>query len=466
MKSRSALAMYAVLTVAWLGMALLLWSSAATAGSPAKDARMAPPTKEPSSALRDVIEAQRGVTSKGTTTGFFDFRPTLVTTPTEPTLQEILDSLGYSINVATDETGLQTFPVTPGATYLARVLARYAGSSNNPFGWYIANLPESRAQIFSGGDGSGTIRSFSIPVDVTSISYYIYHGDSGNYWYTESNFNGDGEDHAWVFATQTAGQYIIAWEDFPDLGDRDFQDVVVLIAPEGSDIIPPIVDIGNQNPDVHEIQCSKTTIACCGTTVAFGTATDNVGVTRVVVNYGGTGWRDCNYDASIHVFVCPDYLGPGGLGLCAGCGGESLQDIVVWAYDAASNYGADQYRQIVTCKAYAVTLASYTATAHDGYVLIEWRTVSEINTEGFNLWCSQTEDGQYVKLNATLIPAQGSPTIGASYSYVDDTVANGATYYYKLEDVDTYGNSTFHGPMSARPARIFRIYLPLIFKQR
>ena len=56
--------------------------------------------------------------------------------------------------------------------------------------------------------------------------------------------------------------------------------------------------------------------------------------------------------------------------------------------------------------------------------------------------------------------------IGASYSYIDDTVANGITYYYKLEDVDIYGTSTFHGPVSATPARVFRTFLPLVVKGR
>ena len=35
-----------------------------------------------------------------------------------------------------------------------------------------------------------------------------------------------------------------------------------------------------------------------------------------------------------------------------------------------------------------------------------------------------------------LIPAQGNPDTGASYVYVDSDVVKGATYFYKLEDVD------------------------------
>jgi hypothetical protein len=109
-----------------------------------------------------------------------------------------------------------------------------------------------------------------------------------------------------------------------------------------------------------------------------------------------------------------------------------------------------------------ITLASFTATAHDGYVLVEWETASEIDNAGFNLWRSETEAGSYTKLNADLIPAQGEPTTGASYSYVDDAVMHGVTYWYKLEAVDIYGTSTFHRPVSATGWRLHKIYLPLL----
>jgi len=59
-----------------------------------------------------------------------------------------------------------------------------------------------------------------------------------------------------------------------------------------------------------------------------------------------------------------------------------------------------------------------------------------------------------VKINPSLIPAEGSPTNGATYQYVDNDVKNRRTYYYKLEDIDLNGTSTMHGPVSATPKRI------------
>jgi hypothetical protein len=73
-------------------------------------------------------------------------------------------------------------------------------------------------------------------------------------------------------------------------------------------------------------------------------------------------------------------------------------------------------------------------------------------------------DGPYTKINDALIPAQGDPVSGASYSYIDTNVVKGSTYYYQLEDVDIYGVSIFHKPVSATAGPVGSIYLPVIIK--
>jgi hypothetical protein len=112
----------------------------------------------------------------------------------------------------------------------------------------------------------------------------------------------------------------------------------------------------------------------------------------------------------------------------------------------------------------AITLASFIAKAGADHVILTWETASEINNEGFNLWRGEAADGPYTKINASLIPAQGDADTGASYTYTDTAVVKGVTYYYKLEDVDVHGVSAFHGPVSATPSQIRRIYLPLVLK--
>jgi len=102
-----------------------------------------------------------------------------------------------------------------------------------------------------------------------------------------------------------------------------------------------------------------------------------------------------------------------------------------------------------------ITLSSFTATPKAGKVLLKWSTASEINNSGFNIYRAESENGVYVKINAGLIPSQGSATQGATYAFVDDGLQNRKTYYYKLEDIGLNGKSTMHGPVSATPRLIY-----------
>ena len=108
-----------------------------------------------------------------------------------------------------------------------------------------------------------------------------------------------------------------------------------------------------------------------------------------------------------------------------------------------------------TTPATLINLASFTATPKFSKVIIQWSTESEIDNAGFNIYRSETEDGNYIKINDSLIPAQGSSTQGASYEFTDTNVQNRKTYYYKLEDIDLSGKSTMHGPVKATPRWLY-----------
>lgn len=119
----------------------------------------------------------------------------------------------------------------------------------------------------------------------------------------------------------------------------------------------------------------------------------------------------------------------------------------------------------------AITLASFTTEAGPAGVAIRWETGTEIDNAGFNLYRTTAADGPYIKINDALIPAKGNAVSGASYVYLDTDAADENTiYYYKLEDIDYHGVSTFHGPVdtapgvSGGPAPENRIYLPLILR--
>ncbi len=105
-----------------------------------------------------------------------------------------------------------------------------------------------------------------------------------------------------------------------------------------------------------------------------------------------------------------------------------------------------------------VDLISFTATGQSDSVLLEWATATELDNAGFNLWRSEEKNGEYVRINPYFIPAEGQAGFGAEYSFTDYNVQNGRVYYYKLEDIDIYGNTSFHGPVPATPNDIIPIW--------
>jgi hypothetical protein len=98
-----------------------------------------------------------------------------------------------------------------------------------------------------------------------------------------------------------------------------------------------------------------------------------------------------------------------------------------------------------------ISLSGFAAIPRTKTILLTWSTETEIDNAGFNILRAKAEDGDYVKINAALIPTKGSATEGAAYEFIDTDVKNKKTYYYKLEDIDINGISTFHGTVKAVP---------------
>ena len=95
-----------------------------------------------------------------------------------------------------------------------------------------------------------------------------------------------------------------------------------------------------------------------------------------------------------------------------------------------------------------VELTSFEARADGNQVILNWATASETENLGFHVYRSQKALGEYERLTSTAIPGAGNSAEQHVYSYVDESVAPGETYYYKLADVDFNGVITFHGPVS------------------
>lgn len=97
----------------------------------------------------------------------------------------------------------------------------------------------------------------------------------------------------------------------------------------------------------------------------------------------------------------------------------------------------------------AVTLLTFLGLPQEAAISITWETASELENLGFNLYRSEAPFGPWVRLNPQLIPARyPGATFGAPYEWLDTDVIPASIYYYRLEDIDIHGTSTFHGPIS------------------
>lgn len=74
-----------------------------------------------------------------------------------------------------------------------------------------------------------------------------------------------------------------------------------------------------------------------------------------------------------------------------------------------------------------------------GRVIIRWRTETQEENLGFNIYRSETPEGPYVKVNPSLIPGEGSTNIPKDYCYEDKPLPRGKVFYYYIESVSTAG---------------------------
>ena len=107
-----------------------------------------------------------------------------------------------------------------------------------------------------------------------------------------------------------------------------------------------------------------------------------------------------------------------------------------------------------------IELISFEARPQGSGIVLTWETGAEIDNAGFVIYRAIMGTFDYQQVS-DLIAAEGSPSVGASYSFTDSNVQAGITYNYYLVDIDTSGKWTAHGPASARlPMRLRLIELP------
>ena len=74
-----------------------------------------------------------------------------------------------------------------------------------------------------------------------------------------------------------------------------------------------------------------------------------------------------------------------------------------------------------------------------GEIVVRWTTESELNNAGFNILRSETRDGQFTKVNTSLIAGQGTTSERTAYEWKDTSAKPNVVYYYQIQDVSLDG---------------------------
>ena len=126
-------------------------------------------------------------------------------------------------------------------------------------------------------------------------------------------------------------------------------------------------------------------------------------------------------------------VGSARLLLRGGCGANKCTNTATLNYDDVE----------VVSITLAVTVSSFSAHRAGKGVLLRWRTGTEANELGFNVYRQQ--GARRVRVNRRLLPALGGIG-GSSYSYRDRRAPRHRALRYWLQDVAVDGTRTWHGP--------------------
>ena len=150
-----------------------------------------------------------------------------------------------------------------------------------------------------------------------------------------------------------------------------------------------------------------------------------------------------------------EYIGTGGTYTLAG--GSFLYPFIYWSQCSPGVFGYQIVTTIGTKKGSVVgalipvELMLFTASQVGKVVELVWKTATETENAGFEIWRSEVSPKEgFRKITEALIPGAGNASSENSYKYVDETVEFGKTYYYRLVDVDYNGNKTAHDPVMIR----------------
>jgi hypothetical protein len=217
---------------------------------------------------------------------------------------------------------------------------------------------------------------------------------------------------------------------------------------------PNLMALGDDNDDGSDDEDGVVFIAAPGSQTNVQVTASVAGVLTAWIDFTDDGDWD---DANEHIFN--DVALSAGVNLLSfnvPAGSSSGMKYARFRFSTLTGLGYDGLASNGEVEDYLVSidvpveLGSFSASMEDGAVRLAWTTQSESDNLGFQVYRSDEASAGYEKLTDELIPAAGNSQTVRDYSYLDDTVEGGMTYYYKLADVSVDGLETLHGPIEVR----------------
>ncbi len=235
-----------------------------------------------------------------------------------------------------------------------------------------------------------------------------------------------GSSADFTFQTGKGGEYLPVGVAFTDVSGSDYTVTVEQYNSDPHTAVSSSIDnttlSGISSIRYWLIEGSGGTPANLQVTLSWN-SNDGVSVPGAldVAQYNGTQW-----------------ISVGGDGVGDATGGTIQSDVITtsgnyFALGDDANNGQDN--------SLPVTLATFAANASFDKVILTWKTESEVDNMGFNVYRKSKDDRRWTKINPNLIAGAGNSSVAHEYEFVDRNVAAGEEYSYRLESVSFTGHT-------------------------
>lgn len=122
--------------------------------------------------------------------------------------------------------------------------------------------------------------------------------------------------------------------------------------------------------------------------------------------------------------------------------GISFQESLMDGQEYKSN-NTDKYDPVIADDtddiSLPIVLSSFTGEFCDRGIILKWKTQSEVNVLGFNLYRALLDSTDFRKINKSIILSHRNSTHINEYSYIDMGIPIVSNYYYRIEIVELDG---------------------------